>query len=138
MKKGARKMADESKNKQQLETIKDFFNNPPKVTYKGKIKLNKPLQAGENEITELKYDFEKITGLDYAMALSFDKSSDGIQDLSVKQMVALFASGLETEGLDATDLLKRLDLQDMMAVVQVIRLFFTRKMYRASISIVSQ
>lgn len=130
-------MNTEDKNKQQLETIKEFFNNPPEVIKKGKIILNKPLIVSDKEVKELEYDFEKITGLDYANALSFDRDYNSVQNMSTKQMVALFASGLITEGLDARDLMTRLDMQDMMAVIQVIRLFFTQKRYKADMSIVN-
>lgn len=90
----------------------------------GKITLAKPLTIGERQITELEFDFEKVTGQSYIYALDVDKQNNNLSQLSSKQLVALMAAALTKERLDFQDLFVNLSTADMITVMQVTNLYF--------------
>ena len=95
---------------------------------KGKLTLETPMKSGEKEITELKYDFTAMTGLEYTDALDNDMNANpnAIQNITHKQALALFAKAAakQTEGLDMQDIMTRIGATDALEAVQLAKIFF--------------
>ena len=95
---------------------------------KGKLTLETPIKSGEKEITELKYDFTALTGLEYTDAMDNDMNANpnAIQNVTHKQALALFAKAAakQTEGLDMQDIMTRIGATDALEAVQLAKIFF--------------
>ena len=95
---------------------------------KGKLTLETPIKSGEKEITELKYDFTAMTGLEYTDALDNDMNANpnAIQNITHKQALALFAKAAakQTEGLDMQDIMTRIGATDALEGIQLAKIFF--------------
>ena len=94
---------------------------------KGKFTLKTPIRDGENEYSELKYDFNALTAWELAKAI--DTGTSGRNDafnVSDAQALALFAAAAAkcTEGLDATDIRERMGAADGVAAIRVASIFF--------------
>lgn len=65
-------------------------------------------------MTELAYDFGKLTGWEYADAMDMDPRAGNIYRITRKQALCLFAmaAGKANEGVDATDIRERLGVED--------------------------
>jgi seryl-tRNA synthetase len=94
---------------------------------KGVLALETPIMAGEEEVTELEYDFTRLTGLDYTDAMDSDLNAQQIYRITYRQALALFAKAAakETSALDMRDILERIGATDALEGVQLATLFFT-------------
>lgn len=92
----------------------------------GTLKLATPIRSGGADVTELQYDFGKMTGLEYADAMDSDKKSQNMFVMTQKQALALFAkaAGKANKGMDETDILERLGGVDAMEATQLAMYFF--------------
>lgn len=92
----------------------------------GKLRLCTPIRANGQDVTELVYDFTKLTGNDYVDAMDTDTKAVNLFRLSGRQALALFAAaaGKATPGIDATDIRERMNVQDTMKAVQLATVFF--------------
>lgn len=95
---------------------------------RGKLTLAEPITDGEEEYTELVYDFSLLKGLEVARALDF---GDGPRDsfrLNDVQALNYFACAAakcqEIGGLDATDIRERIGGMDAIKAIQIATLFF--------------
>ena len=94
---------------------------------KGVLALETPIMAGEEEVTELEYDFTRLTGLDYTDAMDSDLNAQQIYRITYRQALALFAKAAakETDSLDMRDIIERIGATDALEGVQLATLFFT-------------
>lgn len=94
---------------------------------KGRLRLETPILAGDKEITELSYDFTKLTGMEYIDAMDSDTSAQQIFRITYRQALALFAKAAskETPALDMQDILSRIGVTDTVKAVQLATLFFS-------------
>jgi len=92
----------------------------------GTFMLETPIKAGEKEFTELKYDFSRLSGWDYADAMDSDTTANNSFRMSTRQAIALFAktAAKENEGIDALDILERMGICDAMKAAQLAAVFF--------------
>lgn len=92
----------------------------------GTLQLTKPIRAGGQDVNELQYDFQKLTGWEYAEAVDSDKNAQTIFRLTAKQALNLFAmaAGKATARIDANDIKERIGVEDSMAAVQLAIVFF--------------
>lgn len=93
---------------------------------KGTLTLDTPIKAGDKDVTELHYDFSKLTGWEYADAMDKDSGGSNIFRITNKQAMLLFAAtaGKETDGIDATDIRERIGVADSIKAVQLATVFF--------------
>lgn len=94
---------------------------------KGKLKLETPIKSGDQEITELAYDFTAITGMEYTDAMDTDPNAQQIYRITYRQALALFAQAAakQNERLDMKDIISRIGATDAVEGVQLATLFFT-------------
>lgn len=114
-----KKRADEmkAKNKEVNEVISEG---------KGRLQLETPIISGEEEITELAYDFTALTGLDYTDAMDSDLNAQQIYRITYRQGLALFAKAAakQSERLDMRDIIERIGATDALEGVQLATIFF--------------
>lgn len=93
---------------------------------KGVLKLEHPITSGDEKIQELPYDFNQITGMEYADAMDTDANSTQAYRITYRQGLALFAmaAAKQTERLDMRDIMDRLGITDAVEGVQLATLFF--------------
>ena len=93
---------------------------------KGRLRLEKPIQSGDEEITELVYDFTEMTGVEYTDAMDSDQNAVGNYRITYRQALALFAKAAakQTERLDMQDILSKIGVTDAVEAVQLATLFF--------------
>lgn len=94
---------------------------------KGTLKLEKPIRASDTDVTELHYDFNKLTGWEFAKAL--DKDTDSKTSafrLTQMQALELFAAAAvkETPNVDAEDIRRRIGISDAVKATQIAVVFF--------------
>ena len=96
-------------------------------TGKGVLRLETKIKSGDQEIEELPYDFNSITGLEYTEAMDTDPGASQIYRISYRQALALFAKAAskQTERLDMKDIVSRIGATDAVEAVQLATLFFT-------------
>ena len=94
---------------------------------RGKLKLNSPFTVGENEITELEYDFNELSGIEYAEAMDSDARANTAFKVTYRQGLALFAcaAAKQTPGVDMRDILENIGSEDAVEAVQLGTLFFS-------------
>lgn len=92
----------------------------------GKIGLSTPIKNGDDELSELNYDFSKITGWDYADAMDSDNTNTNIFRITAKQALSLFATAVAkaTPGLAALGVKEQISLGDGMNAVRIATAFF--------------
>ncbi len=92
---------------------------------KGTLKLSAPIRAKSQDVTELQYDFSKLTGWEYVEAMDADASARNIFKISQKQALCLFAAaaGKVTPDVDATDIRERIGAVDALRAVQLATVF---------------
>ncbi len=92
---------------------------------KGTLKLSAPIRAKSQDVTELQYDFSKLTGWEYVEAMDADTSARNIFKISQKQALCLFAAaaGKVTPDVDATDIRERIGAVDALRAVQLATVF---------------
>ena len=93
----------------------------------GILALEKPITAGDEEITELAYDFNELTGMEYTEAMDSDPNTQGIYRITSRQALALFAAAAakQSEKLDRRDIVERIGVTDAVEGTQLATLFFT-------------
>ena len=105
------------KSKESLEAMREG---------KGRLKLEKPITAGDKEITELAYDFNDLTGVEYTMAMDSDMNARETFKITYRQSLALFAAAAakHTEALDSRDIIEKIGMTDAVEGVQLATSFF--------------
>ena len=93
---------------------------------KGRLRLETPIQSGDEEITELVYDFTALTGLEYADAMDSDANATQVFRITYRQGLALFAKAAakQTNRLDMQDIISKIGMTDAQEGVQLAALFF--------------
>lgn len=129
-------MSDEVKKDQQEQPAAQAEKENAQMTIEqileaissGKLTLAVPIEDGERTITEIHYDFMKLTGMEFAAAL--DNAPAGRNtglNISNQQALALFAKAAEKcdpKGLGATEIQQRLSVNDTVQAIQVGKSFF--------------
>lgn len=94
---------------------------------RGKLTLETPIKAHDEEITELAYDFNVLTGMEYADAMDSDMNAQQIYRITYRQALALFAAAAakQTEGVDMRDIISQIGGTDAVEGVQLATLFFS-------------
>lgn len=93
---------------------------------KGRLLLEKPIISHDKEITELPYDFNELTGIEYTEAMDGDQNAQHLYRITHKQALALFATAAakQSESLDRRDIIERIGITDAMQGEQLATLFF--------------
>lgn len=89
---------------------------------KGALQLSQPIRARGVDVTELKYDFSKITGWEYAEVMDSDKDASGFSVFTRKQCLRIFALAVEKampEMMDRHDVMERIGLADSMTAINI-------------------
>jgi len=94
---------------------------------KGRLRLETPITANDQEVTELVYDFTDITGMEYVAAMDSDPNALQIFKITYRQGLALFAAAAakHTENVDSRDIIERIGMTDAVEGVQLATLFFS-------------
>lgn len=94
---------------------------------KGRLRLEKPIRAGDEELTELIYDFMELTGSEYTDALDSDPRANQMNRITYRQALAMFAKAAakQTKGVDARDIIERIGVTDAAIGTQLAMIFFT-------------
>jgi hypothetical protein len=120
----------EIREEKETETVNEQLIIDPqeqiKKLGKGTLKLEIPIRAGGEDVTELRFDFTSLTGWEYADAMDRDASAVNIFMITSKQAMMLFAAtaAKETPGIDATDIRERMGIADAIKAVQLATIFF--------------
>lgn len=95
---------------------------------KGVLTLSVPIRARSKDITELNYDFSKLTGWEYAEAMDSDGAARNVFVTTRKQAISLFAAAVAkaTEDVDAVDVKTQLSLQDAQSASVIATLFLNK------------
>lgn len=95
---------------------------------KGVLKLLTPIRAKSTDIMELPYDFNKLSGVDYADAMDSDTDGTNAFRLTSRQALTLFAcaAGKCSDSLDMRDILSRIGAVDAVQACQVATFFFVQ------------
>ena len=93
---------------------------------KGRLRLEVPIRSGDTEITEILYDFTKLTGLEYTDAMDSDTNANQMFRITYRQALALFAKAAAkcTDRLDMNDIISKLGITGAQEGVQLAALFF--------------
>ena len=93
---------------------------------KNVMKLSVPILSGDKEVDELHFDFNSLTGWEYAKALDGDPDATNAFRLSNKQALCLFAAAVQKTGtgIDERDVLERLSAVDAVRAVKQAVVFF--------------
>ena len=94
---------------------------------KGRLRLETPIMANDEEISELAYDFTDLTGMEYVAAMDSDPNAMQIFKITYRQGLALFATAAakHTEAVDSRDIMERIGMTDAVEGVQLATLFFS-------------
>lgn len=95
---------------------------------KGVLTLATPIRARSKDVTELHYDFSKLTGWEYAEAMDSDGAARNVFVTTRKQAISLFAAAVAkaTEDVDAVDVKTQLSLQDAQSASVIATLFLNK------------
>jgi hypothetical protein len=93
---------------------------------KGRLKLQTPIESGDEKVEELAYDFTTLTGVEYTDAMDSDPNSQNSFRITYRQALALFAKAAakESERLDMRDITEKISAMDAVEGVQLASLFF--------------
>lgn len=100
---------------------------------RGKLILEKPIHDGSDRtVTEIKWDFAALTGEEYVEAMDRDQNANNAFRITRKQAFELFAAaaGKCGNGIDATDIRKRMGIADAQKAAQVATIFSTLPAWR--------
>lgn len=94
---------------------------------KGRLRLETPILAGDEEIKELVYDFSVLTGMEYIDAMDSDQNATQIYRITYRQALSLFAAAAakQSDVLDIKDIVSGIGVTDAVEAVQLATLFFT-------------
>lgn len=123
---------DENETEMNAEASADAMQKAADLLAKGKLQLVVPIRGGGEEVNELAYDFNHLTGIEYADALDSVNGDTNLFKINKRQAFALFAAtaAKETKNakgmrlFDERDITERMGTQDAMKAVQVAELFF--------------
>ena len=126
----AEKFKEEMKARMEEAREKTRIANEAIGQGKGRLALETPIIAGDEEITELVYDFTTLTGWEYADAMDKDPNAQQLYRITNRQALALFAAAAakETDRLDARDIMERIGATDGAEGVHLATLFFIASM----------
>lgn len=100
----------------------------PAILRRGVLQLKTPLKSRDEDITEIKYDFDRITGkelLDILDGKTAKERAMTRDEFTARQSLRIFARAARGNGgLDEFDLMERLGTEDTLAAVQLGKLFF--------------
>lgn len=122
-------MSEEKKNETQDTKEQSTQEAAKPVTLdsmsKGTMQLVTPIRAKSSDVTELQYDFKKLTGMEYVEAMDSDPNAKNVFKVTAKQALCLFAvaAGKVTDDLDATDIKERIGVADTVKAVQLATVF---------------
>ena len=93
----------------------------------GKMTLSEPIRDGENTVTEIQWDFMRITGSEYCDAMDRDVKAVNTFRITNTQALNLFAvaAAKATGGIDAEDVRRGLSIGDTMKATQLATIFFS-------------
>ena len=115
--------------KENLEERRAKFREANEAMSEGKgiLRLEKPIMSGDKEITELPYDFNELTGMEYTDAMDSDANAQQIYRITYRQGLALFAmaAAKQSDRLDRRDIVERIGVTDAVEGVQLATLFFS-------------
>ena len=115
--------------KENLEERRAKFREANEAMSEGKgiLRLEKPILSGDKEITELPYDFNELTGMEYTDAMDSDANAQQIYRITYRQGLALFAmaAAKQSDRLDRRDIVERIGVTDAVEGVQLATLFFS-------------
>ncbi len=91
----------------------------------GTMKLENPIRCKSEDVTELAYDFSKLSGWEYAEAMDGDPDARNVFRVTAKQAFNLFAKAVDKcmPDIDAVDVKRQLSLVDTVKAVQLGTLF---------------
>lgn len=103
-------------------------------TSKGVFKLSVPIRSASQDVTELQYDFTKLTGWEFVEAMDADANARTVFKITQKQALCLFAAaaGKATSGIDAADVKERIGAVDALRAVQLATVFLVTSARAAS------
>lgn len=118
---------EKAKSKRPAPGSKEWVDMAVEQSKSGKFKLSKPIRANGRDVTELNFDFTKITGVEFAdiMDSARNKAPDAY-NISAPQGVALFAEAAVkvTKDVDKYDIISGISIMDAIKASQVAELFF--------------
>lgn len=93
---------------------------------RGVLTLKTPIRAGGEDVTELTYDFNLITGAEYTDAMDSDPNAVQVFKITYRQALRLFATAAakETPKVDARDIMERIGVADAEVGSQLAMVFF--------------
>lgn len=103
---------------------------------RGKLKLMNPIRAHSQDVTEIKFDFCALTGMEMMDALDSVAMVNNMFGITNKQAMALFAAtaekcaplfddgGTKTRLFDAKDVKERMGASDSIKAMQLAKLFY--------------
>lgn len=93
---------------------------------KGRFRLETPIKSGDEEISELVYDFTALNGMEYTDAMDSDPNATGNYRITYRQALSLFAKAAakQTDRLDMQDIVSKIGVTDAVEGVQLATLFF--------------
>lgn len=122
------KQTAESAEKAKKQRPKKLLNPAEqlKISSKGKLKLETPIQDGDKTVDTVEWDFLALSGAEYCDALDRDMNATNAFRITNKQAFSLFAAAAakKTDGLDQIDIITRMGIQDAQKGVQAATLFF--------------
>lgn len=94
-------------------------------TIRGTLKLKQPIRAQSTDLTELRFDFSKLTGWEYVEAMDEGGVTRNVFEITQRQALCLFAAaaGKATDGVDAVDVRTRIGMEDALRAVQTAMVF---------------
>ena len=97
-----------------------------KLWQQGTLQLETPITARDEKLTELKYDFARLTGWEYIEAMDADADNTNMSRISHKQAFGLFAKAAAkaNESVDETDLKQRMGVTDVINATRLGTAFF--------------
>lgn len=119
---------EQEMRKKAMEKLKQMADPRERArrTRKGSLKLETPIRAGGEDITELHFDFGSLSCAEIAEAMDGDAKANNTFRITWKQAMQLFAAAAAkgTEKADGIDILRDLKVQDAIKAVQVTTVFF--------------
>lgn len=148
MKNNEKNNENEMSEQEQAEQLKKLLDPEEQMKRYGSgiMQLHTPIRNGKDadgnpiEIKELRYNFRKLTGIEYAEAMDLDRKSESAYRITAVQALALFAAAAakDTPGLDATDIRRGLDITDGQIGIQRATIFFVASARAAEKSILTE
>lgn len=92
---------------------------------RGTLTLLCPIRARGRDVTELKYDFTKLTGMEYANAMASARHAEAFT-INTMQAFHLFCATAAKENPDVAtvDIMRDMKSEDAVKAVQAAQLFF--------------